>query len=1455
MKLIKFQIFLIFINNSLSDICPNYDEKYKCLGNQAEFPDSWDNNCFQTPPRNDIFGNYKSSYQDMHYLVGYAQLKYSSDKKSCDIIFITKVNSILGKEGEDYKIIYKFGDIEQENNILTITSDNSYPEGMEISARIINNKNFELVKLVLDNIYFIWDNIMIEQDSKYENGKKGVIVELFGWPYDDIAEECEFLKHAGYLGVKIYQPNESILTYESVKNGDLNPWFYLYETVSYRLISRMGDKKQLKNMINICRKNKIRVYSEVVINHMCENGNDMYKNHINNDCSSWGYKTGSAGSPFWTTKGLNNNNIYTNLEPVPEFPAVPYFASDFHCYQKSGINKYDYLNYLWVNDFLDLNTEKEYVQQRISDFLTELVSIGISGFSINAVTFMKPENYIQIFKKLKINLGNEMLPEDFLIYFYFDFTLWYEINDMICNNGTNYGDYFTKLLIDNGFENDINKFKMFGLGYLNDLFPICDGKWINSEERYILSLATQESLVPEKQDVYIYYKNLSRHKSDNIKILKDSTKNWKIKIIFSSYSLFNGSMGIPDGKSDCSKCKSEQCKKDCKNSVPFQKAYNPLSIGYDSGDENNWKEGTYIRMHRDIDIVNAMREWMGFGNFTEDELFREERHKAECDESCLICNEESKELNLCIYCNIEKGYYPIFYGNIYDRYHECIHKDSNTERLYFDSEDNYYKPCYETCRTCNKAGSKMNHNCLSCDINYIFRLDEIGKNNCVVNCTNPYYFNAFGQYKCSDTPKCPEEAKFFIKEKNKCINDCKNDDIYIYENNGYCLTKQSFLELNNTSNIIDLNKTNKTYFEQCELSQIEFEIKYFMDQNYIESLVKDYSEKYYYTNNHILQFKNDEYNFIIYKNQNCIIEFNLDLPKIDFGECYTKTQEYYSINDSLIIATMDRHNKKGNPLTTNSFFNPNTNKKLNVEIACKDKPITIEENITSFIYGDKNYELLIYLTKKNINILNPLDQFYIDLCYDIDLPINKDISLKDRLLTIYPNITLCDIGCDNQGINLNNMTAICKCQFNDIINNDILKDNFILNNIVDEIYFFFEETNLNVLKCYKYIFKYFAKFIGGYIVIFLIIIQIIFTVLYYIYDLYNIKKYIRNMTQNYIDYLFQKNKENKRKNEKNILIKEFKSSSRFNKDNNKNDGKIKLNINYSKKKPKYLLTKHDKGNKQLYINKSLTKSKESSRKNMLPNSMNKNQKIELIQTKEKKSNKINFKEYLSKSLDDLDYDDAMKKENRNICVYIGESIKDNQVIAKTFFSTDPLKPITIKLIIFNLNILLYFVINGMYFNEDYISKVYHIDKEEKFFSFIPRSINRLLYSIFSCLAINFIEECFEIEEKKLKGIFIREKNDSKNLKKEISSLIKLIKRRYLSLIIISFIIFLVSFYYILCFNYVYRHTQIEWIKSTFFIIILLQIISILACILEAILRYLSFLLKSEKLFKISKLLI
>ena len=37
---------------------------------------------------------------------------------------------------------------------------------------------------------------------------------MFGWPYADVAEECGFLAKAGYMGVKVFPPQESVLSYE-----------------------------------------------------------------------------------------------------------------------------------------------------------------------------------------------------------------------------------------------------------------------------------------------------------------------------------------------------------------------------------------------------------------------------------------------------------------------------------------------------------------------------------------------------------------------------------------------------------------------------------------------------------------------------------------------------------------------------------------------------------------------------------------------------------------------------------------------------------------------------------------------------------------------------------------------------------------------------------------------------------------------------------------------------------------------------------------------------------------------------------------------------------------------------------------------------------------------------------------------------------------------------------------
>ena len=111
--------------------------------------------------------NWRENYQDMSYLVGYAQLQYSSDRKIYTINFFAKINPNIN----NYKIFYKFGDREQESNSFTITSRKSYSNGFPISARLQINGQ-DAAKLEFEDEYFLWDNPTINQGFQHENGQK-----------------------------------------------------------------------------------------------------------------------------------------------------------------------------------------------------------------------------------------------------------------------------------------------------------------------------------------------------------------------------------------------------------------------------------------------------------------------------------------------------------------------------------------------------------------------------------------------------------------------------------------------------------------------------------------------------------------------------------------------------------------------------------------------------------------------------------------------------------------------------------------------------------------------------------------------------------------------------------------------------------------------------------------------------------------------------------------------------------------------------------------------------------------------------------------------------------------------------------------------------------------------------------------------------------------------------------
>ena len=74
------------------------------------------------------------------------------------------------------------------------------------------------------------------------------------------------------------------------------------------------------------------------------------------------------------------------------------------------------LNAGWLVNLADLNTESDYVRQRIADYFTDLLSIGFSGFRIDAAKHISPDNLAAILAKFKASMGGADFPDDFISY-------------------------------------------------------------------------------------------------------------------------------------------------------------------------------------------------------------------------------------------------------------------------------------------------------------------------------------------------------------------------------------------------------------------------------------------------------------------------------------------------------------------------------------------------------------------------------------------------------------------------------------------------------------------------------------------------------------------------------------------------------------------------------------------------------------------------------------------------------------------------------------------------------------------------------------------------------------------------------------------------------------------------------------------------------------------------------
>jgi alpha-amylase len=135
-------------------------------------------------------------------------------------------------------------------------------------------------------------------------------------------------------------------------------------------------------MIQTCRKNGVRVYADAVVNHMSGAASNVRRNNFG-QCAYFDMNS-TASSPFYSGQYSYNKNQWGD-DYALEYPAVPYTQSDFHC--DRALNDYAsgfVMNYGWLVGLPDLNTEKDYVQDRIATYMATLLSIGFSGIRIDA---------------------------------------------------------------------------------------------------------------------------------------------------------------------------------------------------------------------------------------------------------------------------------------------------------------------------------------------------------------------------------------------------------------------------------------------------------------------------------------------------------------------------------------------------------------------------------------------------------------------------------------------------------------------------------------------------------------------------------------------------------------------------------------------------------------------------------------------------------------------------------------------------------------------------------------------------------------------------------------------------------------------------------------------------------------------------------------------------------------
>ena len=771
-------------------------------------------------------------------------------------------------------------------------------------------------------------------------------------------------------------------------------------------------------------------------------------------------------------------------------------------------------------------------------------------------------------------------------------------------------------------------------------------------------------------------------------------------------------------------------------------------------------------------------------------------NNAECKcelEKCLTCLPLALSKGLCTKCN--KDYYPKENDilNI-GEYFNC-YKDP--EGYYLDKNDSLYKECYFTCKSCEIKGNNTIHKCISCNDNYSKEIKFNNYSNCYKNCNYYYYLDNDNNYHCTLNLSCPNEYPKLNMDQMKCIKD---ENISIYKsseifNDEYTISEPviigntnnynteiniNIMETQNYSKYINLTDILKNIIKNYKNdNNINFklnETKYY--ETILDTIEKGFTSQYYDTinidngNDEIMEI--DKIKVTLTSTQNLMNNINNNnMTIIKLEQCETLLKKIYNIsnNDILYMKKIDiiQEGMKIPKIEYDIYYKLNgTNLvKLNVSI-CKNTTISLSIPI---------------IITENLDKFNTSSKYYNDKCYSSKSDSGTDIILKDRKNEfIEGNKTVCQEYCDFSFYDQDNKKVNCSCDFRESsLSFDDMKIN--TTNIYDKLGDLNEKadiSNIGVTSCNVLSSKENIESNAGFysLLLILVIFVIIFIIFY-------IKGY--NLLENKIDEViykkFEKNDENKKSKIKKTKIKKSKIQ------------KIKGDKHNNKKQTK------KSSSKNMFLNNNKINKKESSSIMSKFNSEEKKLEIPKIS---------NIKPDSDYEFNWLSYEEALKCDKRSNCEYYCSLIRTKQLFIFTFCSFNDYNSGIIKKLMFFLSFALHYTVNALFFNESNIHQIY-IDEGQFNFDY---QISFILYSaIISNIILRLMLHFLILTDKDILEVKLQSKKDlAYNMKKQK---LKYMKIKFALFFVLNFILLVLFWYYLTCFNAVYQNTQIYLIENTF----------------------------------------